>query len=136
MGIPYLLLADDDADDRRFLVDAFHRQNPGYQIEQVDGGFAVLEYLKNARDLPVILLLDFEMPDLNGEEVLRELAANNKFAHIVKIIWSNAKPPLHIHDHKRLGADYFWQKPANNDELHSIVSMIRAIFDLAAMEMG
>jgi len=136
MHIPYLLLADDDADDRTFFLDAFRRQNPGYHIEQVDGGSAALEFLKKAGDLPVILLVDFEMPDLNGAEVLNCLSTDSRYSHIVKIMWSSARQAIKLEEHKRLGIDYYVQKPSNNSELHSIVCKVRIIFDHAAMAMG
>jgi len=131
--IPYLLLADDDPDDRYLFLEAFRHQNPGILVEQVDGGMAALEYLKEAADLPVALVLDYQMPDLSGPEVLQQLAINDRYMHIVKIIWSNSQPDMKIEECKRLGADHYIKKPANDIELDTIVYRVRTIFDLAAL---
>lgn len=132
--IPYLLLADDDPDDRSLFTEAFRRQNPGFPVEQVDGGMAALEYLKEAVDLPVVLVIDYQMPDLGGPEVLQRLAANDRYLHIVKVIWSNSQPDMKIEECKRLGADHYIRKPTNDIELNIIMRQVRNIFHSAAIE--
>lgn len=132
--IPYLLLADDDPDDRSLFTETFRHQNPGYPVEEVNGGMAAVEYLKEAVVLPVVLVLDYQMPDLSGPEVLRRLAVNDRYMHMVKIMWSNSHPDMKIEECKRLGADHYIRKPANAIELNIIMRQVRDIFDSAAME--
>jgi len=125
--IPYLLLADDDPDDRSFFADAFRQQNQGFLVEQVGGGVAALEYLKEAVILPVVLLLDYQMPDLSGPEVLQQLAIDSRYTHIVKIMWSNSHPDMTTKECKRLGADHYIRKPTSAIELNAIVRQVRDI---------
>lgn len=136
MHIPYLLLADDDPDDRSWFTEAFIQQNPGCIVEQTTSGLAVLEFLKDARELPLILLLDFQMPDINGPEILQQLATNSRYRQMIKVMWSTSQRLKDIEDCKKLGAAHYMVKPGDTRELHNIVQKVSTIFYLAALEKG
>lgn len=132
--LPYLLLADDDLDDRSIFIDAFIRQSPGYVIEQACSGKGVLAFLQEAAALPTVLLLDYQMPDMNGPEVLEQLAADSRYQQIVKIIWSTSQRLKDMEACKKLGAFHYFIKPGDTVELRNIVQQVRAIFDLATLD--
>jgi CheY-like chemotaxis protein len=124
---PYLLLADDDPEDRSWFTEAFMQQNIGCNVEQTDSGLGVLEFLKVARELPVVLLLDFQMPDLNGPEILQQLATNSRYRQMIKVMWSTSQRLKDMEVCKRLGAAQYFVKPGNATELHNIVQEISTI---------
>ena len=128
---PYLLIADDDQDDLDMLTEALMRQHPGYVIEHATGGHAVLQFLDNAPELPAMLILDYQMPDLNGPEVLQRLAANTRYRHLVKVIWSTSRRIKDMEDCKKLGAAHYLIKPGDNRELNSVIHQVIAILDRA-----
>lgn len=66
-----ILVADDDAMSRRLLVRIL--SSSGYGCLESPDGIAALERLH--KEVPALLLLDFDMPGLNGAEVLRRLRA-------------------------------------------------------------
>jgi len=129
---PYLLIADDDQDDLDIFTEAFVRDNPGYIVEQATGGKAVLQFLDNAAELPLILILDYQMPDLNGPEVLRHLAANRRYSKLIKVMWSTSRRIKDMEDCKNLGAAHYLVKPGDSRELTSIIREMTTILDLAA----
>jgi CheY-like chemotaxis protein len=131
---PYLLLADDDAEDRSWFLEAFIQLNPGCIVEQTSSGLAVLEFLKAAGELPLVLMLDFQMPDLNGPEILQHLAANSRYRKMTKVIWSSSRRIKDMEDCQRLGASHYIVKPSDTMELQFIVKKVGAIFYLASME--
>ena len=126
---PYLLIADDDQDDLDMLTEAFVRQNPGYLVEHVSGGKAVLQYLDKTTELPAMLVLDYQMPDLNGPEVLQRLAADRRYTGLLKVIWSTSRRVKDMEDCKRLGAAHYLIKPGDSKELSSIIHQITLLLE-------
>ncbi|MBK9443446.1 MAG: response regulator [Comamonadaceae bacterium] len=75
--VPQRVLVVDDVNLNRMLAQAF-LSKLGCEIFEADGGLAALQWLAN--NPPVdLLMLDISMPDLNGEEVCRQLRANPSF---------------------------------------------------------
>lgn len=65
---PYLLLVDDDADDRLFFNAGFERLTLPVHVEECADGQEALSFLAACpRDrLPALIVIDFEMPFLSG----------------------------------------------------------------------
>lgn len=129
---PYLLIADDDQDDLDIFTEAFIRDNPGYIVEHATGGKAALQFLQNAKELPLVLILDYQMPDLNGPEVLRHLAADKRYKNLVKVMWSTSRRIKDMEDCKNLGATHYLVKPGDNMELTNMIGQMTKIIDCAA----
>jgi len=70
-----VLVVDDDADVRVLMQTVLERN--GFDVIAVDGGSDALAYL--ARDTPSLILLDLEMDDMNGWEVLTAVRRHPKF---------------------------------------------------------
>ncbi len=68
-----ILVVDDDAASRRILVRTL--SSAGYDCRESDSGIEALKLVQH--ELPSLLLLDFDMPALNGAEVLKRLRSNN-----------------------------------------------------------
>jgi phosphoserine phosphatase RsbU/P len=67
-----ILVADDDATSRRLLARTL--SNAGFACQESSDGIETLKLVE--AQLPALLLLDFDMPGLNGAEVLKRLRAN------------------------------------------------------------
>lgn len=134
LPMPYLLIVDDDQDDLDIFTEAFNRHNPGYDVEHAPGGKAALQFLDEAAELPLALVLDYQMPDLNGPEVLRHLAANPRYKNLIKVMWSSSPRIKDMDDCKKLGATHYLIKPADNKELTIMIRQMATILDLAARE--
>jgi CheY-like chemotaxis protein len=76
-----ILLADDDADDREFFCLAVNEICPDCKIKTVNDGTGVTEYLEKCAnaDLPNVILLDFNMPQMTGACVLEWLKVRPLF---------------------------------------------------------
>jgi CheY-like chemotaxis protein len=85
-----ILIAEDDADDRYLLQTAFSEIGFPGQIDFVENGIEVLNYLDNiyesnnmeVKALPGFILLDLNMPKKDGREVLKELKQHPIFKKI------------------------------------------------------
>src|ERR1041385_4650476 len=67
-----ILIVDDDATSRRMLVRSL--TTAGYYCHESKNGIEALELIRTAP--PSLLLLDFEMPGMDGAEVLKQLRPN------------------------------------------------------------
>ncbi|HEV2482234.1 MAG TPA: response regulator [Puia sp.] len=130
--MPYLLIADDDQDDLDIFTEAFVRDIPGYHVEHAPGGKAALQFLDKATELPLVLILDYQMPDLNGPDVLRHLAADSRYEQMTKVMWSTSRRIKDMEDCKKLGATHYLIKPGDNKELSHMIHQMTTILDSAA----
>lgn len=86
-----VLLVDDD-DDYLLMTNAFLKQM-GYKVDTAKDGREALEKL-NQKDYQ-ILLLDYFMPEMNGEEVIKEVRkTNQEIIIILQTGFSGQKPPI------------------------------------------
>ena len=76
------LVVDDDDDIREATRDVMERH--GYEVVAVSSGAEALAYL--IRDTPNLVLLDLQMDDMNGWEVLGALRDNPRFADVEVVV--------------------------------------------------
>ncbi|MDR3681512.1 MAG: response regulator [Flavipsychrobacter sp.] len=108
-----ILLADDDAEDRFIIEDAFNEIGIHNAIQFVEDGEKVLEYLKiDNISLPRLIVLDLNMPRLNGTETLRSLKESEKFKEIPVIIFSTSVNEIEKTSCMNLGALDYLVKPS------------------------
>jgi CheY-like chemotaxis protein len=114
-----ILLGEDDADDEELLKELFASVDGAFSLVFVNNGRKLVEYLYKAPDdaLPCLIVLDYNMPELNGEEILKELKRNARFAHIPKIIWTTSRSDSYKRRCLDAGADDYIVKPASVNEL-------------------
>jgi CheY-like chemotaxis protein len=112
---PYILLADDNADDQSFIRDAFAYIKAGIDLRIVDSGVELLEALQLMEEgrLPSLIVLDYNMPELNGAEVLQVLVKEPRYNGIPKILLSTSYYQKHIDHCLQLGATGYLIKPDN-----------------------
>ena len=93
-----ILMADDDADDRLLARDAFHECQLDRELEFVENGEELMDYLRHhgkyaARPderLPGLILLDLNMPKMNGLEFLGALRADQTLKDIPAVVVSTS----------------------------------------------
>jgi two-component system response regulator len=127
---PYIVLADDDPDDRDAFVEEFGRQNAEAVIKTVTDGKELFDLLNTlpAGELPALILIDYKMPLITGPEVLQHLNSQPTYASIPKLVWSSSTRTKDAEDCRRLGADGFFKKPAAAREMNELVQEINKIF--------
>jgi class 3 adenylate cyclase len=104
-----LLVADDNKVNRLLMARNLSLQ--GHQVEMAENGRIAIEMLRQRGfDL---LLLDIEMPDMNGFEVLEQLVADPKLRDVPVIVTSSLEGVAHVVRCIELGADDYLHKPVN-----------------------
>lgn len=125
-----ILLAEDDADDRIFFREFIEGREDIVLLNEVENGEELLEILNSDKNgqLPDLIILDQNMPKLNGIETLHILKNDNRFANIPVVVYST-----YINDHliekcKEAGAIRVAIKPINKKGyIHMIDEFLNAI---------
>lgn len=114
-----ILLADDDREDLELLSEVLLQLEAEASLHMVNNGSMVLEYLENIPDdeLPSLIVLDYNMPNMNGAEVLEQLCKTPRYQKIPKIIWSTSNNSNYIKECMEKGATSYFVKPATHKSL-------------------
>ena len=124
----YIILVDDDEDDRLFFTDAFQEIKIATKIQTFKDGVELMDYLNSDRAiLPEILFLDLNMPKKNGIECLNEIKANSKFDDIAIAIYSTSSSEEHIEETFVLGANIYIKKPSDFNDLKKVLQDVVTI---------
>jgi DNA-binding response OmpR family regulator len=117
MPIPKILIVDDDPDLRQALKLRL-RANHYDTVHAVDGYSAVaLAY----KEHPNLIILDLGLPAGNGFVVLDRLQADDKLSSIPVIVLTARDAQSSEQRALEAGAAAFFQKPADNAELLSVI---------------
>lgn len=126
-----IILADDDRDDHDFFKDALEEIAPSVNLSIVEDGDALLDLLKHY--IPDFIFLDLDMPCKNGLECLTEIRTSPTLQAIPIVIFSSTSRPANIDTAYEMGADLFFIKPSNYNDL---VDSVKAILSLNWSEPG
>jgi CheY-like chemotaxis protein len=124
----YILLADDDADDRIFFKEAFEEMKMNTIVETFKDGVELMEYLekKNSK-LPNLLFLDLNMPRKTGLQCLKEIKNNERFKDIAVAIYSTSASDEDIEATFVKGANVYIKKPNDIGTLKKLLSEVVSI---------
>lgn len=120
-----ILLADDDREDWDILSEVFKELDAENAIHFSENGREMVSTLENIKekDFPALIVLDLNMPVLNGTETLKLLKTNERFRHIPVIIYSTSINPLEKEKCLQLGADSYITKPLSYKESIEIAKL-------------
>ncbi len=116
-----ILLVEDNDNDTLLVVQALKNAGLTNRIFAVRDGAAALDFLfctgefayRRANDHPQVILLDLNLPKIDGLEVLRRVKADPRTRHIPVVVLTASKYDDAIAICKRLGAETFIPKPVN-----------------------
>ncbi|HLG40522.1 MAG TPA: response regulator [Chitinophagaceae bacterium] len=117
-----ILIGEDDLDDQEFLKEVFSSIDNSFTLLFSTSGAEILTHLNksNDTDLPRLIILDYNMPGLNGVEILMELRNNKRYDGIPKIIWSTSGSSTYRNMCLAVGAHDYLVKPSNVNDLVEI----------------
>ena len=128
----FILIAEDDADDRFLLQAAFEENGFSDKLHFVENGVEVLEYLSNLKQsgkekkFPRFILLDLNMPKKDGREVLKELKQHPELKKIPVVIFSTTNNEQEMRRCYELGANSYITKPNSFESLLKTVAALRS----------
>ena len=122
-----LLVADDSVYIRQSLRQTFERA--GYVVTEARDGIEALECLSSDQP-PTVMLLDIEMPNLNGYDLLNILHSQPGFVDCKTILLTSRSSEKHRQRAMELGAYAFLGKPCSQDIL--LDTVYKALANLPA----
>jgi len=125
-----VFIADDDEDDRLLLQFAFAQHSPECHLFFADDGLALLDALAHVNSEPCLIILDLNMPRLNGFEALQVLRNSALYAHIPIVILTTSGDATDRQHAYELGANEFLIKPLSLDLLGKTVLHLRQAWHL------
>ncbi len=122
-NIPLIMVVDDSLTVRKITSRLLSRE--GYQVITAKDGVEALQELQDAQ--PSVMLVDIEMPRMDGFELTRNVRGDPKTASIPIIMITSRTAEKHRNYAKELGVDVYLGKPYQEEELLGhIESFIKA----------
>ena len=111
----FILLGEDDADDQEMLKEVFRSIDTAFVLFFVNNGKEIISALEKLKDdqMPCLIVLDYNMPGLNGADILQELSTNERYKNIPKVVWSTSGSEKFRNICLELGAVDYVIKPNN-----------------------
>jgi CheY-like chemotaxis protein len=124
-----ILMADDDADDRIMTKEALEESKLTNEFRFVENGEELLDYLRRqgrfadpaSSPRPGVVLLDLNMPRMDGREALKEIKADPELRRIPVVILTTSKAEEDVYRTYDLGANSYIMKPVTFDGLVEVM---------------
>ena len=113
-GRQKVLVVDDDPEIVELMVDVFERDGR-FEVRTANSGYDAGVLTQEFR--PDLMILDYMLPDVNGNVVCKTIRQNSAFNHMRIIIVSGVINQEEIEQLMTVGADAFLKKPFSIDEL-------------------
>jgi chemosensory pili system protein ChpA (sensor histidine kinase/response regulator) len=112
------MVVDDSLTVRKITSRLLERE--GYQVLTAKDGLDALEQLRET--LPAVMLVDIEMPRMDGFDLVRNLRADPKLADLPVIMITSRIAQKHKDYAAELGVDHYLGKPYAEEDLLSLVA--------------
>ena len=116
-----ILLVEDNATDEELTLRALKRANIANKVVVTRDGAAALDYLfargahagRDAREVPLVVLLDLNLPKIGGLEVLREIRADERTRLVPVVILTSSREDKDLAGGYGSGANSYIVKPVD-----------------------
>jgi CheY-like chemotaxis protein len=125
-----IVMADDDLDDQELMKSAFKDSKVPVNIVPVYDGIQLLDYLyrrykfRNVTETPDLILLDLNMPLMDGFQALKIIKSNPELKHIPVYIITTSRSESDKAKAIKLGVTGFYSKGASSQDIHRIVKEV------------
>lgn len=93
-----ILCVDDDEDDLFFIKEVIRSQGHSFEIEEARNGWEALNYLQEGskkNELPRLIIMDMNMPRMDGKETINKIRENKLLAKIPIVVFTTSSNPAH-----------------------------------------
>ena len=127
-----ILIAEDDPDDCLLMEEVFRESSQGYNLVFVQDGIELFEYLRQQASYatsksvkrPDLILLDLNMPRMDGLEALAEIKADPNLRSIPVVVLTMSSTEEDVLRTYELGGAGFIIKPANIEAMAEVVKVL------------
>lgn len=137
-----VLMADDDEDDVLLTSEALEESKLANDFRSVADGVELLEFLNRegryadpaSSPTPGLILLDLNMPRMDGREALRIIKNDERLRQIPIVVMTTSEADTDVVRSYDLGANSFITKPVTFEKLVEVVRMLTTYwFDIVAL---
>lgn len=133
-----ILLVEDNPDDVEMTIRAFKSANVANPLQVVRDGAEAIDFLfctgayleRKSEPLPHVVLLDLNLPKMNGLEVLRRLKADSRTQTIPVVVLTASERDRDIDESRRLGAESYIVKPVNFQSFTQVTPQLKLSWSL------
>jgi len=122
--LKHIFLVDDDEDDQLFFLEALQKVDNSIKFTYAENGKKALSKLSELVQLPDIIFMDINMPELNGFECLKELKKCARLRTVPVVMLSTSVSLHDMNQSKELGAEMFYTKPSSYSKLRDLLQKI------------
>jgi CheY-like chemotaxis protein len=127
-----ILMADDDEEDRMLAADALFEAKLANEFKTVEDGEQLLQYLRNEgrfsdpREFPRpgLILLDLNMPKVDGREALAQIRADEALRDIPVVIMTTSQAEEDVVRSYSTGANSYITKPVSFEGLVRVMQTL------------
>ena len=127
-----ILLVEDNPDDVALTLRAFKKSNISNKVILAKDGVEALDYLhgtgmyagRDEKDLPVVVMLDLNLPKINGLEVLRNIRQEELTKLVPVVILTSSAEQRDVVEGYRLGANSYIRKPVDFEQFVEAVKIL------------
>lgn len=140
-----ILMADDDEEDRMLTRKAFELNRVGNELRFVEDGEDLLDYLYQrgkyeggaGAPRPGLILLDLNMPRLDGREALEVIKRDPALRRIPVVVMTTSEADQDIARSYDLGANSYVTKPVTFESLAQVIKALDQYwFEIVALPEG
>ena len=124
-----ILLVEDDQADALLIREALFQRGTARSVHLATDGIAALEYLRDpSHRTPDLIVLDLNMPRMNGHELLAVLKNDEVFMTVPVVVLTTSGAPVDVANAYRGHTNAYITKPVNLDDFVEAVQSIDVFF--------
>lgn len=120
----HILVVEDNAGDIFLIKEGLHGIGAAFDVHVVKDGLGAIDFIEHGKPRPDLVILDLNIPGLNGHEVLRRLKSNPEFMEIPVVVFSSSNSAHDIRTSYKLRANSYVKKPSDLDEFFAAIAAI------------
>lgn len=127
VNLPPILLVEDNPMDLDLTLRAFSKKNFSNQVHIARDGEEALAFIPRweaGEALPAVVLLDINLPKINGLEVLRQLKNHERFRRIPVVVLTSSKEDKDLKTAYDLGVNSYIEKPVSFNKFMEVAEQI------------
>jgi len=132
MNDKIILLVEDDPNDVELTIRALKKNNISNKVIVAKDGVEALDYLfgkgmyagRDAKEMPVVTLMDLKLPKIGGLEVLKAIRQNDFTKLLPVVILTSSKQEEDVANGYKLGANSYIRQPVNFKEFVEAIKLL------------
>lgn len=122
---PIILYAEDDFDDFESVKEALDQLSADQSLLHAKNGAEAVSFMENATVLPSLIVLDLNMPIMDGKEVLQWLKEKDDYRNIPIMVFTTSSREDDVKLCQKHGCTFFRKPTLYRDLLHVAQTMLK-----------